>query len=369
MNQNAITLAALVTRFGGELIGTGEIVLSQVGTLTHAKADQISFLANGKYKTHLAETQAGAVILGPSFRDATTLPRIITPNPYAYFAKVAQFFNPRPISIGAIHETAVIHESAEIDASVQIEAYVVIGQGVRIEQGVIIQAGCVIGDNVVIKQNSYLYPRVVIYNGCEIGARNILHSGVVIGSDGFGLALETDSKKWTKIPQIGRVIIGDDVEIGANTTIDRGAIDDTIIEEGVKLDNQIQIAHNVRIGAHTAMAGCVGIAGSAKIGKYCTIGGGAIVLGHLEIADRVDISAGSLITKSIAEPGRYTSALPFMSHRDWRNNVVHLRQLENMVSHLRLLQTEVKQLEQLTVPQQAVPDSASDHLDTHSLKK
>lgn len=349
-NQNAITLAELVARFGGELIGAGDGVITQVGTLTHAQPDQISFLANGKYKSYLAETKAGAVILSPSFRDAAPLPRIITTNPYAYFAKVAQFFNPRPISEEMIHPSAVVHDTAEIDASVQIDAHVVIGRHVRIEQGVIIRAGCVIDDNVVIKQESYLYPRVVIYKNCEVGARNILHAGVVIGSDGFGLALETDSKTWTKIPQIGRVILGDDVEIGANTTIDRGAIDDTIIEEGVKLDNQIQIAHNVRIGAHTAMAGCVGVAGSAKIGKHCTIGGGAIVLGHLEVTDHVDVSAGSLITKSITEAGRYTSALPFMTHRDWRNNIVHLRRMDTLVQHLRTLQEEMKVFQSVTMP-------------------
>lgn len=205
-----------------------------------------------------------------------------------------------------------------------------------------IGAGCYVGENVVVGSHARLYPRVVIYHDCLIGDNLIAHSGAVIGSDGFGIAM--DEGHWIKIPQIGRVVIGNDVEIGANTTVDRGALDDTVIEDGVKLDNQIQVAHNVRIGAHTAIAGCVGIAGSTTIGRYCRIGGSAGILGHLQIADHVEIAAFTLIGKSIREAGSYTGIFPFAKTEDWRKNTVHLRHLDDLAKRIKTLEQELKSL-------------------------
>jgi UDP-3-O-[3-hydroxymyristoyl] glucosamine N-acyltransferase len=214
---------------------------------------------------------------------------------------------------------------------------------VKIGEHTVIGSGCHLGEGVEVGDESLFYPQVVVYQGCVIGKRAILHSGAVIGADGFGIAKEKGN--WIKVPQIGRVLIGDDVEIGANTTVDRGAMDDTIIEDGVKLDNQIQVAHNVRIGAHTAIAGCVGIAGSAKVGKHCTVGGGAVILGHLEIVDRVNISAGTLVTKSIAKEGTYTSVMPFSAHQDWLKNAAHLRHLDKIAEKLSELEKKISELE------------------------
>ena len=210
------------------------------------------------------------MILGVAERDATDLPRILSDNPYAYFAKVSALLNPRHAEAPGIHSTAIVDQTATIPASATIGAFAFVGAGVKIGEHAVIGSGCHLGEGVEVGDDSLLYPQVVVYHGCVIGKRAILHSGAVIGADGFGIAMEKG--RWIKVPQIGRVVIGDDVEIGANTTIDRGALEDTVIEDGVKLDNQIQVAHNVHIGAHTAMAGCVGIAGSAKIGKHCTVG-------------------------------------------------------------------------------------------------
>ncbi|MEO6422027.1 MAG: UDP-3-O-(3-hydroxymyristoyl)glucosamine N-acyltransferase, partial [Candidatus Nitrotoga sp.] len=217
---------------------------------------------------------------------------------------------------------------------------VVIGSDTKIGAGCVVMAGCSIGEGVTIGNNSRLYPRVVVYRNCVLGNRLIAHSGVVIGSDGFGIAM--DEGRWLKIPQIGRVVIGDDVEIGANTTIDCGALDDTVIEDGVKLDNQIQIAHNVRIGAHTAIAACVGIAGSAVIGRHCRIGGGTGILGHTQISDNVEISSFTMIGKSIREPGTYTGIFPFSTHEAWRKNAAQLRHLDELANKVKMLQQEIE---------------------------
>ena len=229
-----------------------------------------------------------------------------------------------------------------IAASARIGPGCHIGKRAEVGERACIDAGCAIGDEVRIGEGSRLYPSVVVYARCVIGRRAVVHSGAVIGADGFGMAL--DAGQWLKIPQIGRAIIGDDVEIGANTTIDRGALDDTLIEDGVKLDNQIQIGHNVRVGAHTAMAGCVGIAGSARIGRHCTLGGGAIVLGHLELADGVHISAGTLVTKSITRPGTYTGVYPLQENRDWSRTAVLLRNIDRLEERIRVLERTVADL-------------------------
>ncbi len=332
----AYTLAQIAASLGGRVLGDAEIEIAQVATLEQAGSDEISFLANSKYRSKLSDTRAGAVILNEADADATGLPRIVSSNPYAYFAKVSALLNPLPKAVPGVHPHAVVGQGALLDPTATIAAMAVIGQGVVIGAQSVIGEGCFIGDNVTIGAGVRLYPRVVVYHDCVLGDNLIAHSGAVIGADGFGFAMEEG--RWIKIPQIGRVVIGNDVEIGANTTIDRGALDDTLIEDGVKLDNQIQIAHNVKIGAHTAIAGCVGIAGSTTIGKRCQIGGSAGILGHLEIADDVMIASFTLIGKSIHEAGSYAAIFPFGKMEDWRKNAVHLRHLDEMNRRIKKLE-------------------------------
>jgi UDP-3-O-[3-hydroxymyristoyl] glucosamine N-acyltransferase len=336
-------LSEIASRLGGRVLGDAGVRISQIATLDSARPDQISFLTNSKYRAQLLETRAGAVILAEADAEATALPRIISDNPYAYFAKVSALLNPLPEAKPGIHPSAVIGAGAQVDATASIAATAVIGAGAKIGAHSVIGEGCSIGENAVIGSRARLYPRVVIYHDCVIGDNLIAHSGVVIGADGFGIAW--DKEHWVKIPQIGRVVIGNDVEIGANTTIDRGALSDTVIEDDVKLDNQIQIAHNVRIGAHTAIAGCVGIAGSAIIGKYCRIGGSAGILGHLQIADNVEVASFTLVGKSIREAGSYAGIFPFAKAEDWRKNSVHLRHLDELAGRIKALE---KQLESLS---------------------
>ncbi len=320
-----------------------ETRIGQVAALETALPGNISFYTTGRFRKQLEATQAGAVILNQENRDATSKPRIVCSNPSAYFARVTGLLNPLEPASAGIHPSAVVAADAVIAASASVGPFAFVGRGVRIGERAVIGAGCAIGDKVEIGDDAHLFPRVVIYHQCLLGARVIIHSGAVIGADGFGLAHEEG--RWLKIPQIGRVVIGDDVEIGANTTIDRGALEDTVIEEGVKLDNQIQVAHNVRIGAHSAMAGCVGIAGSARIGRNCTVGGAGMILGHLSIADNVSVSSGTLITKSISKPGAYTSAMPFSTHEQWLKNAAHLRHLDSMADKIRQLEQKITELE------------------------
>lgn len=332
-------LSEIASQLGGRVLGDAAVRITQIATLETAQPGQISFLTNSKYRGQLATTRASAVILGEADADATELPRIVTDNPYAYFAKVSAMLNPMPKAVQGVHPGAVIGAGARIDATASIAATAVIGEGATIGAFSVIGEGCCVGANVIIGSHARLYPRVVIYHDCVIGDNLIAHSGAVIGSDGFGFAMEEG--RWAKIPQIGRVVIGNDVEIGANTTIDRGALNDTVIEDGVKLDNQIQVAHNVRIGAHTAIAGCVGIAGSTSIGRYCRIGGSAGILGHLQIADHVEIAAFTLIGKSIREAGSYAAIFPFSRTEDWRRNTVHLRHLDDMAKRIKALEKEI----------------------------
>src|SRR5688572_19086711 len=305
------TLGQIASRLGGRLGGEPQTLLGQVGSLEHAQAGQIAFFNSKKLQSKLQQTRASAVILAPESEKLTKLPRIVCDNPYAYFARVSQLFNPVVLQASGIHPSAVVSATA------------------RLGKNVSIGAGCVIGDEVEIGDESCLYPRVVIYRRCSIGKRVVIHAGVVIGADGFGIAREEGrgEGRWIKIPQIGGVRIGDDVEIGANTTIDRGALDDTVLAEGVKLDNQIQIGHNCHIGAHTAIAGCAGIAGSTRIGAHCTIGGGAMIQGHITIVDHVHVSGGTAITRSILKPGTYTSLYPFDEHGSWKRSTARLRRL------------------------------------------
>ncbi len=312
-----LTLGDIAARLGGRVAGDPRTSIRQVGSLEHAGAGQITFLSSAKHKAKLAGTNAAAVILSGEHESLTQLPRIVCDNPYAYFARVSQLFNPLTTQTG-IHDSAVISKSA------------------RLGKGVSVGAGCVIGENVTIGDESCLYPRVVVYAGCSIGRRAVVHAGAVIGADGFGIAQE--GGKWLKIPQIGAVRIGDDVEIGANTAIDRGALDDTLIEDGVKLDNHIQIGHNVRVGAHTAMAGCVAVAGSADIGRHCTIGAASLILGHLKLADHVHVSAGTVISRSIHEPGTYTGMFPFDENSSWAKNTALVRHLAELADRVKALE-------------------------------
>jgi UDP-3-O-[3-hydroxymyristoyl] glucosamine N-acyltransferase len=328
----ALTLREIVARLGGEALGEVSAPLTGIATLDSAGPGEIAFLANPKYRARLASTRAGAVILGPGDRDAATMPRIVSDNPYAYYARAAALFHPERAAVPGIHPFAQVDAKANVDAYAEIGAFAVIGPGCTVARGAVIGSHSVLGERVAIGEGTRLNPRVTIYDGCTIGARCVLHSGVVIGADGFGMA--RDAGRWIKIPQVGGVRIGDDVEVGANTTIDRGALDDTVIEEGVKLDNQIQIGHNCMIGAHTVIAGCTGISGSVTIGRECMIGGGVGLVGHIEICDHVTISGFTLITKSITEPGTYTSGLPFMPHAEWLRNAVHLRRLDKLARGL-----------------------------------
>lgn len=329
-------LAEIVERFGGEVLGNPQTAISQVATLQSAGASHIGFLSHRKYRKLLAGTAAGAVILSRADRDLTGLPRIVCDDPYLYFAKVSALLNPPQAVKPGVHETAVVERGVRIPATASIGAGAYVGRRVKLGGAVVIGPGCYIGDGVEIGAGSRLCARVAVYANCRVGKRALVHSGAVIGADGFGLALEDG--RWRKIPQIGRVVIGDDVEIGANTCIDRGALDDTIIEDGVKLDNLIQVGHNVRIGAHTAIAGCTGIAGSTRIGKHCMIGGAASIVGHLDIADRVVILAGAVVTRSITQAGTY-GGHPAQDNHRWTRNVAQLR-------HLDVLRERVRRIEQ-----------------------
>ena len=334
--RKSYSLREIAERFGGKITGNPEVEVRQVATLESATSDSIAFLANERYLPQLKTTRAGAVIIGESARDATRLPRILCANPYAYFARVSALFNPAQSAEPGVHASAVVDSAATVPADAEIGPCAVLARNVRIGAGCIVGAGCHIGEGVTLGAGSRLYPNVTIYHNCLIGERVILHSGVVIGADGFGIAM--NEGRWLKVPQIGRVVIGNDVEIGANTTVDRGALDDTVIEEGVKLDNQIQIGHNVRIGAHTAIAACAGVAGSAKIGRHCRIGGASGIAGHVTIADNVEISTYTLVTKSIKKPGTYTGAYVFEPHSEWRKNAVQLRHLAELADRVRTLE-------------------------------
>lgn len=341
-------LQELINHLGGQLKGDASISVEGIAPLDSADASHITFLSNPKFRSHAAQTQAAALIL--SERDDEELgdeykgSRIVTKNPYAYFARVAQLFEQKKAlaPVFGIHPSAVVDASANVSHQCVIGPQVVIEANAVIEDGAVIEAGCYIGRGVRVGKNTHFYPRVTFYAGCTIGDNGIVHSGVVIGADGFGFANENG--EWIKIPQVGAVTIGNDVEIGANTTIDRGALENTVIEDGVKLDNQIQIAHNCHIGAHTAIAACAGIAGSTTIGKYCMIGGAAMIHGHITIADRVHVSSGSLALSSIKEPGQYTGFYPVTKHRDWEKSAALVKNLGTMRERIRALEKNFKSI-------------------------
>jgi UDP-3-O-[3-hydroxymyristoyl] glucosamine N-acyltransferase len=340
-NTVGIPLRQLAERCGAELSGDGDTLIDRVATLNDAGKGAIAFLANPKYRSQLVSTRASAVILAPADAPTTTLPKLVAANPYAAYARVAAILYPTRASTPGRHPTAVLAAGARVPASTTIEAYTVIGERTIIGERAHIGAGTVIGEDCSVGDDCVLYPRVVLYAGTTIGPRAIIHSGAVIGADGFGMAEQEG--RWLKVPQIGRVIVGADVEIGANTTIDRGAIGDTVVEDDVKLDNQIQVGHNCRIGAHTAIAGCVGIAGSTMIGRGCKIGGAAMISGHLEIADGAVVSAGTFVFDSIRAPGVYTGTFPVLPHREWQHVAAVTRGLRSIVQRLRRLERAGKE--------------------------
>lgn len=348
------TLEAIVRRFGGEIIGDSTHRVDGLAPLDRASQQQLAFLANPKYLSQVEKTQAGAVLISAIdlaklvVRDGRNF--IVTSNPYVYFARVAQAFidlaTPK-IKIGSVHPRASVDLSATIATSAVIGPNVTVEAGAIIGENVWLAANVFVGRTARIDADSHVHSNVTIYHGCQIGKRTIIHAGAVIGSDGFGFASDfTDEDEactgsWVKIPQMGGVMIGPDVEIGANTTIDRGVMLDTVIEEGVKIDNLVQIGHNCHIGAYTVIAGCAGIAGSTIIGRRCMIGGAVGIAGHVTLTDYVVVTAKSGVSKSLLKPGIYTSTFPAVDHGDWNRNVALMRNLDKLRDRIKALETTV----------------------------
>lgn len=322
----ARTLGDLAQRFGLEVRGDASRRVSGVATLASAGPEHLGFLANPRYRRELGATHAGALVLRAEDAEHWPGDALIARDPYAAFARVAALFEPREAITPGIHPSAVIAPDAVIDPAACIGPQVVIGARSRVAAGAFIGPACVIGEDCEIGESCELIARVTLVCRVRLEARVRIHPGAVLGADGFGLAMHEG--RWIKVPQLGGVRIGTDCEIGANTTIDRGALDDTVLEEDVRLDNQIQIGHNVVIGAHTAMAGCVAVAGSARIGRYCLIGGAAGIAGHIEIADKVVVQAMSLVTHSLRESGTYGSSIPAREARAWRRTLAKLNRLD-----------------------------------------
>ena len=340
----AVRLGDLGALLGGELIGNADTAILRIGPLESADAQTISFLSNPRYQPQLAASKAGCVIVGPALREAAAArgAALVCADPYLAFAKLTQWWaaQQRRAPVAGVHPSAVVEEGARVHPGASVAALAFVAAGAEIEAGAVVGAQCHIGPDAFVGTGTWLKPRVVLGEACRIGARGIVHSGAVIGADGFGFAPARNEAGayWEKIEQLGGVLIGDDVEIGANTCIDRGALEDTVLEDGVKLDNLVQIGHNVRIGAHSAFAGCVGVAGSARIGRHCTAGGGAIILGHLEICDHVHITAATVISRSIHKPGQYSGMFPFDDNASWEKNAATLRQLHTLRDRLRALE-------------------------------
>ncbi|AZC16620.1 MULTISPECIES: UDP-3-O-(3-hydroxymyristoyl)glucosamine N-acyltransferase [Pseudomonas] len=332
-------LGQLAEFLGATLRGDAEKEITGLATLQEAGPAQLSFLANPQYRKYLVDSQAGAVLLKAAEAEAYAGDALVVADPYLSYARVSHFFDPKPKAPAGIHPSAVIADDAQVDPTASIGAFAVIESGARIDAGVTVGAHCVIGARSVVGEGGWLAPRVTLYHDVRIGKRVVIQSGAVLGGEGFGFA---NSKGiWNKIAQVGGVTIGDDVEIGVNTAIDRGALADTIIGNGVKLDNQIQIAHNVQVGDHTAMAACVGISGSTKIGKHCMLAGGVGLVGHIEICDNVFLTGMTMVTHSITEPGAYSSGTAMQPAAEWRKSAARIRQLDDLARRLRQLEKRV----------------------------
>jgi len=334
-----MTLGQLAEALGATLKGSAALQITGLATLQEAGPGQLSFLANPQYRKFLDNSQAAAVLLKAADAESFTGNALIVADPYLAYARISHLFDPKPKAVAGIHPSAVVAEDAQVDASASIGPFAVIESGARIGANVSIGAHCVIGARCVVGEGGWLAPRVTLYHDVTIGKRVVIQSGAVIGGEGFGFANEKGV--WRKIAQIGGVTIGDDVEIGVNTAVDRGALSDTRIADGVKLDNQIQIAHNVQIGEHTAMAACVGISGSTRIGKHCTIAGGVGMVGHIDVCDNVFVSGMTMVTRSITEPGAYSSGTAMQPLADWRKSAARIRQLDDMSKRLQQLEKRV----------------------------
>lgn len=345
-NQTVYTLGELAGLLEVDLHGDPSIRITGLATLKSAGTGQLSFLSNSRYAAQLATCKASAIIIEPEFAAACQVAQLRSASPYVTYARASQLFAPVRTTVAGVHPSASVDVSAQIGANVSIGANVVIEAGVIIGEGCIIGAGTCIGARSRLGHDCTLYPNVTIYHDVSIGDCVVLHSSVVIGADGFGFAF--DGRRSVKIAQLGGVRIGNDVEIGAGSTVDRGALDDTVIEQGVKIDNQVQIAHNCVVGEHTIICGCSAIAGSTSIGRYCTIGGGVGIIGHLRIADKVMISAMSLVSQSISESGIYSSGTGLLESKEWKRNIVRFRQLDDMAKRLR-------ELEKLALGKQSGP--------------
>jgi UDP-3-O-[3-hydroxymyristoyl] glucosamine N-acyltransferase len=335
------TLDEIHAALGGVLHGAGTRVVERLASLEAAGPEAMSFVAQARYAAKLASTGAGVLIVPPALVDAARARGacIETPDPYLYFARLTQWWRarqPAALPPPGIHPTAHVDPGASLGSHVSVGPFAVIEAGVQVGEGACIGAHAVLERGARVGAHSRLSPRVLLGRDCSLGARCVVHGGVVIGADGFGFAPHEGG--WVKIEQLGAVRIGDDVEIGANCCIDRGALEDTVLEDGVKLDNLIQIGHNVHVGRHTAMAGCVGVAGSARIGAHCTVGGGAVVLGHLTLADHVHISAASVVTRSILQPGQYSGVFPIDENAQWEKNAATLRQLHALRQRIKALE-------------------------------
>ncbi|WP_341959605.1 UDP-3-O-(3-hydroxymyristoyl)glucosamine N-acyltransferase [Pseudomonas sp. RC10] len=335
-----ITLGHLAEFLGATLRGPADKQITGLATLQEAGPGQVSFLANPQYRKFLATSHAAAVLLKPADAEGYAGDALLIADPYLAYARISHLFDPKPKAAAGIHPTAIVAADAVVDPNASVGPYVVIESGACIAAGVTLGAHCYIGARSVIGEGGWLAPRVTLYHDVRIGQRVVIQSGAVLGGEGFGFANEKGV--WQKIAQIGGVTIGDDVEIGVNTAIDRGAMDDTRIGNGVKLDNQIQIAHNVQVGDHTAMAACVGISGSAKIGKHCMLAGGVGLVGHIEICDGVFITGMTMVTRSITEPGSYSSGTAMQPAAEWRKSAARIRQLDDMSRRLQQLEKIVE---------------------------
>lgn len=339
-------VASLSGEFDARLVGNPNTVIERLAPLESADASALAFLSHPKYQSQLADSAAACVVVGPAMAEVAARRGacIVVQDPYYYFARITQLWRRAHPPVGQspvpfIHPSAIVHARARLAPDVSVDAFACIGADAVLEKGVRVGAHAVVGSGVQVGAETLLSARVTVGDGCSLGERCIVHPGAVIGADGFGFAQHDG--RWVKIEQLGNVRIGNDVEIGANTCIDRGALQDTVIEDGVKLDNLVQIGHNVRIGRHSALAGCAGVAGSAVIGAHCTVGGGAVVLGHLSLADHVHISAASVVTRSILKPGHYTGLFPIDDNAQWEKNAASLKQLH-------VLRERLKSLEKMT---------------------
>jgi UDP-3-O-[3-hydroxymyristoyl] glucosamine N-acyltransferase len=334
--DRSFPLGELAARLGAELAGDGGCAITGLGTLEDGGPGDIAFLANPRYRRHLSETRVSAVLLRQEDRDACRTGALVCKDPYLAYARVAALLYPEPTVAGGVHASAIVAPGATVDPTAWIGPAAVIEEQARIGPRAFFGRGCILGRGTVVGADCRLVARVTVCHDCVLGERCLVHPGAVIGSDGFGQA--NDGGRWVKVPQLGRVVVGDDVEVGANTTIDRGSLRDTVIGDGVRLDNLIQIAHNVEVGDHTAMAAFAGVSGSTRIGRHCTLAGASGLVGHISLADNVHVSGMTMVTHSITEPGVYSGNVPAIPNREWRKNIARFNHLDEIARRVRALE-------------------------------